>query len=79
MAIQHWIKVYILTVAVAATLVASLTVWLWPPSVNPSELWMPPVFILLLVVAGRFPFKVSPQGDATVITRYIQIWCMSRG
>ena len=59
---------YVVAIAAASALLEVLAVFLWPITIDPHRLWLLPTLAFFVAVAGRFPFKVSPQGDATLIT-----------
>ncbi len=59
---------YISFVAVAASLATSLAIWIRPEPGATSSLWLLPTLVALIALAGRFPFKLSPQSDATLFT-----------
>jgi signal transduction histidine kinase len=61
-------RIYIGALAAAAASASALAAWVWPFSLEMSRLWMAPTLALMVAVAGRFPFRVSPQGDATLVT-----------
>lgn len=61
-------KIYTVIVATSAVGLTLLSALFWQPSIDLSKLWLIPTLITLVALAGRFPFKVSPQGDATVLT-----------
>ncbi len=62
-------RIYIGHLSALAGLLGSLSIVLWPHSpFEPHKLWMMPTLALLVAITGRFKFKVSPQGDATVLT-----------
>lgn len=61
-------RLYIASVAVFALILGTLSSVFWSVSPQFERLWMLPTFAALIAVAGRFPFRVSPQGDATVLT-----------
>ena len=61
-------RLYTVAVAIAALLVAGAAALLEPVILDTSRLWLLPTMVLLIALAGRFPFKVSPQGDASLFT-----------
>jgi signal transduction histidine kinase len=68
MAVQTRQRIYIAATAIISIVPAIAAVWLWPVVLDSLTLWLVPVFLLLISSAGRFPFKVSPQGDSTATT-----------
>jgi signal transduction histidine kinase len=60
--------VFTSVVAVAAAGVGALTFFVGPALPPTSALWLLPTMVALVALAGRFPFKVSPQGDASLFT-----------
>ena len=65
---ERGVKLYIVAVVVAAIAVGASTIWVGPALPIKSALWLLPTMVILVALAGRFPFKVSPQGDATLFT-----------
>ena len=65
---EKGIKLYIVAAVAAAIAVGVLAVWIGPVLPDRSTLWLLPTMVVLVAIAGRFPFKVSPQGDATLFT-----------
>ena len=62
---QH---IYIGLIAALAILLAVLPLLIWPMPMQTQAIWLVPVMVALIALAGRFPFQVSPQGDATLVT-----------
>ncbi len=62
------IKLYVVAAVAAAMLVGVSAVLIGPVLPDRSALWLLPTMVILVALAGRFPFKVSPQGDATLFT-----------
>ena len=65
---EKGVKLYIVAAVAAAIAVGALAVWIGPVLPETSALWLLPTMVILVALAGRFPFKVSPQGDATLFT-----------
>ncbi len=62
-------QLYIGSLVALAGLLGAAAVWLWPLTLGVTDrIWLIPVFTALVALVGSFPFKVSPQGDATLIT-----------
>lgn len=59
---------YIAGIGFMAVLLASVSTWLWPLALEMQRIWLLPVLVIMVSLAARFPFKVSPQGDATLVT-----------
>ena len=49
-------------------MLGGLAAWLWPLLMPTKRLWMLPTLAIMVAVTGSFAFKVSPQGDATLVT-----------
>ena len=65
---EAWRYIFTATIAMITVGLAGVSVWLWPTLSYTDQLWMLPTLALMIALAGRFPFKVSPQGDATFVT-----------
>ena len=61
-------RLYTIATALTAILVASLAASVGPMMPDVSSMWLLPTMVALIALAGRFPFKVSPQGDASLFT-----------
>ncbi len=59
---------YIAAIAFMAVTLASVSTWLWPLALEMQRIWLLPVLVMMVSLVARFPFKVSPQGDATLVT-----------
>ena len=68
MTAQNRTRIYTGAVALTAIMLGGLGVWLWPLSMPTDRLWMLPTLAIIVAVTGSFAFKVSPQGDATLVT-----------
>ena len=65
---EAWRHIFTATIAMITVGLAGVSVWLWPTLSYTDQLWLLPTLALMIALAGRFPFKVSPQGDATFVT-----------
>jgi signal transduction histidine kinase len=65
---KRYEKIYTVAVIIAALALSALSaiVWPWTPGVSHPALLA--ALTVLVAVTGRFPFKVSPQADATLVT-----------
>lgn len=60
--------IFAAVIVAAALALAAASVVMWPVMLSTQRAWLVPTLVLLVALAGRFPFRVSPQGDATVLT-----------
>jgi signal transduction histidine kinase len=61
-------RIYIGGITVAAALVAAATAWLWPVHWGVSSTLTMALVAGLVCLAARFPFKLSPQAEASLFT-----------
>ncbi len=65
---DRWSQTYIAAIAVTALALTGLSTLFWPVTLAGDMVWLPIMLALLVALAGRYPFKVSPQGSATLVT-----------
>ena len=68
MTAQNRTRIYTGAIVLTAIMLGGLAAWLWPLLMPAERLWMLPTLALMVAVTGSFAFKVSPQGDATLVT-----------
>ena len=68
MIVQNRTRIYTGAIALTAIILGGLAAWLWPPTMQTQHLWLLPTLALIVAVTGSFAFKVSPQGDAALVT-----------
>ena len=61
-------KLYIGSVLVGATSIAAIATLLWPVQWTAASLLTSLMVMGLVILAARFPFKLSPQAEASLFT-----------
>ncbi len=68
MSLETYTKLYTLSLLIVGTTVGVLATWLWPVEWTAHNNLVMALLALLVFMAGRYPFKLSPQVEASIFT-----------